>query len=211
MRKLQIAISRWHNIWGYCHHSSYYRPRWRTAKWLGLAAACTCTFPDPHMGACGLANNRSVKPPKPIWLVAGGIKEVTWQLVCHFKSRFTPTPRTGESSRIWAFLTVSTEAPPSCATTMTRASKWAYYRRTIWLDLERVMGMDWEDIVTAQRRREKASASEAGSIVSVAAFGTGKPSLVAIATSGLTNLHRNIDSLLYIYAYYAYNFGRKCK
>ena len=38
---------------------------------------------------------------------------------------------------------------------------------------------------------------------------TGKPSLVAIATSGLTNLHRNTDSLLYIYAYYAYNFGRK--
>ena len=122
----------------------------------------------------------------------------------------TPTPRTGESSSFLAFLTVSTEAPPSCATAMTRARKWAYYRRTIWLDLERVMGMDWEDIVTAQRRREKASASEAGSIVSVAAFGTDKPSLVAIATSGLTNLHRNIDSLLYIYAYYAYNFGRKC-
>ena len=59
------------------------------------------------------------------------------------------------------------------------------------------------------RRREKACTSEAASIVIVAAFGTVKPSLVAIATSGLENLHRNSDSLLYIYAYYAYNFGRK--
>ena len=61
----------------------------------------------------------------------------------------------------------------------------------------------------AQRRREKTFTSEAANIVIVAAFGTGNCTLVAIATSGLTNLHRNIDSLLYIYAYYAYNFGRK--
>ena len=46
----------------------------------------------------------------------------------------------------------------------------------------------------AQRRREKTSTSEAANIVIVAAFGTGNCTLVAIATSGLTNLHRNIDS-----------------
>ena len=47
-----------------------------TAKWLGLVAVRRYAYLDPHMGTCGLANNRSGKPHRLLGWATPGVKGV---------------------------------------------------------------------------------------------------------------------------------------